>query len=166
MGSTPLLLAFMNRDRKGADKARPSLPRVTRSSRRRAHLGYAGNVRIFYCVLLILAASCAGCSKPVAELKSGDTKSTEPVKTYPLHGEIKKLDTQGKIATIQHERIGDWMGAMTMDFPVKNAQEFSSLKEGEKINGTVFVQGLEFWVGEIKEDTAPPAAPPAAKEAK
>lgn len=119
-------------------------------------------MRIFYCLVVILAVSFAGCSsQPVAELKSADSKSKEPVKEYPLRGEIKKLDAEGKIATIQHERIGDWMGAMTMDFPVKNAQEFASLKEGEKISGTVFVQGLEFWVGGIKEDNTPREEPKA-----
>jgi Cu/Ag efflux protein CusF len=76
------------------------------------------------------------------------------LRRYALHGEILRLDAQGKIATIKHEKIGDWMGAMTMEFPVKDPQEFSALREGEHINGTVFVEDLSYWVGEIKESAA------------
>ena len=88
---------------------------------------------------------CASCSKPAAE-------QAQPLRRYPLHGEVLRLDPQGHIATIKHEKIGDWMGAMTMEFPVKDPQEFSALREGETINGTVFVEDLSYWVSGIKED--------------
>ena len=48
---------------------------------------------------------------------------------------------------------------MTMEFPVKDAKEFESLRAGEKINATVFVQGgTNYWVGQIHEDTPPAPA--------
>jgi len=96
--------------------------------------------------LVLLAVLCGSCSRP------------QP-RRYALHGEILRLDAQGKIATIKHEKIGDWMGAMTMEFPIKDPQEFSDLREGEHINGTVFVEDLNYWVGEIKEDAPPPHGP-------
>jgi len=99
------------------------------------------NMLVRTCLAVIVLVCCA-CSQP------------KEVRRYPLHGEILRLDPQGKIATIKHEKIGDWMGAMTMEFPVKDAQEFSALREGEHVNGTVFVQDLNYWVGEIKEDAA------------
>ena len=49
------------------------------------------------------------------------------------------------------------MDAMTMDFPVKEQSDFNALKPGEKIRATVFVQGLQFWVGEVKKDEPPPS---------
>ena len=93
-------------------------------------------------LLLPALLSLAGCSQP--------EKKTE-VKRYPLHGEIVRIDSPGHIAAIKHQQIGDWMGAMTMEFPIKDSQEFSRLREGEKISATVFVEGLNYWVAEIRE---------------
>jgi Cu/Ag efflux protein CusF len=102
-------------------------------------------------VLFVLLAGCQQASlKEVAKEESKD----EPVKRYALHGEVLRLDAQGKIAAIKHQKIGDWMEAMTMEFPVKDQPEFDKLRTGEKINATVFVQGNTYWVGEIQEDTA------------
>jgi len=101
----------------------------------------------------------AGCRQATLTTVKEEAKD-EPVKQYALHGEVLRLDAQGKIAAIKHEAIGDWMGAMTMEFPVKDAKEFETLRPGEKINATVFVQGdTNYWVGQIHEDTGtPPAA--------
>jgi Cu/Ag efflux protein CusF len=99
----------------------------------------------------------AGCRQPsVTAVKEG-TKD-EPVKQYPMHGEVLRLDTQGKIAAIKAGTIGDWMEAMTMEFPVKDQAEFDKLHTGEKITATVFVQGNSYWVGGIQEDAEPAPA--------
>jgi Cu/Ag efflux protein CusF len=96
----------------------------------------------------------AGCQQANIKDEAKAAKD-EPVRQYALHGEVLRLDAQGKIAAIKHEAIGDWMGPMTMEFPVKDAKEFETLRAGEKINATVFVQGdTNYWVGEIHEDTA------------
>ena len=60
-----------------------------------------------------------------------------------------------KTAAIKAGKIGDWMEAMTMEYPVKDKREFDKLRPGEKINATVFVQGSNIWVAEIQEDTSP-----------
>jgi Cu/Ag efflux protein CusF len=73
----------------------------------------------------------------------------EPVKRYELHGQIIQIDEKEKLATIKHQKIGDWMGAMTMDFPVKDPKDFSALHVGDTIDGTVFVEGMNYWVGEV-----------------
>jgi len=93
--------------------------------------------------LLLLLAAC---------------QKDEPVRRYPLHGEVLRLDAQGKIAAIKHEKIGDWMEAMTMEFPVREASEFDKLRSGETINATVYVQGDHYWVAEIHEVAAPAPA--------
>ena len=102
--------------------------------------------------LLIVLAGCQQTTAVKEEPKD------EPVKEYALHGEVLRLDTQGKIAAIKHEKIGDWMEAMTMEFPVKEQSEFDKLRTGEKINATVTVQGPRYWIGEIQEDTTPAPA--------
>ena len=100
--------------------------------------------------ILVMAAMLFGvaCSRPPAPV---ETKSTAEIKRYELRGEVKRLEPDN-IAVIQHEKIGDWMGAMTMQFPVKDAAEFAKLRPQERIKATVFVQDLQFWVGEIQED--------------
>ena len=106
------------------------------------------------CLFLVLA----GCQKSTVDVK--EEAKDETLHRYALHGEVLRLDPQGKIAAIKHQKIGDWMEAMTMEFPVKDQADFNKLREGEKISGTVFVQGTTYWVGEIQEDTA---AAPASK---
>jgi len=113
---------------------------------------YAEAMRTPLAIVLLL--SLAACQQTAVKEEAKD----EPVKRYALHGEVLRLDTQGKIAAIKHEKIGDWMEAMTMEFPVKEQPAFDKLREGEKINATVFVQGNSYWVGEIQEDARPAPA--------
>jgi protein SCO1/2 len=94
--------------------------------------------------LLLTVAVLAACSKPV------------PIQRYSLHGEIVRLDAQGNIATIRHQKIEGWMDAMTMQFPIKDNRDFAGLHPSDCINATVFVQGYNIWVGEIvHQPTAP-----------
>lgn len=104
-------------------------------------------MRILVIALLISLAACSK-SEPIAQ--KIEKKADEPVKQYALTGEISRLDVENKIATIKHQAIGDWMGAMTMDFPVKDAADFAKLAPGKPVQATVFVQGLNYWVGEVK----------------
>ena len=109
-------------------------------------------------ILVVFAAlMLAGCSSSTEETKS---LKAEPLRKYELKGEVQKLDAKNKVATIKHEAIGDWMGAMTMDFRVKEQADLDKLKEGAAVKGTVFVQGFDFWVGEVAD---PNSAPPPAK---
>jgi Cu/Ag efflux protein CusF len=120
-------------------------------------------MRILAVVLLLsLASACQ--RTPQTETVAPKDDSKEPVRDYALHGEVLRLDQEDKIAVIKHQAIGDWMGAMTMEFPVKDDKEFATLHEGETINATVHVRGKDipvFWVDQIHEDTSAPA--PAAK---
>jgi Cu/Ag efflux protein CusF len=70
---------------------------------------------------------------------------------FSIHGQIMELDPKDRLATIKHENIEGFMKAMTMVFPVKDEQEFSKLKVGEVIEGTVYKQkdGLDYFVGDI-----------------
>ena len=72
------------------------------------------------------------------------------VKHYTLHGQIVRLDEKDKLATIKHDKIEGWMGAMTMDYPIKNDKDFSGLREGDKIDATVDVQGLDYSLSDIR----------------
>jgi Cu/Ag efflux protein CusF len=97
-------------------------------------------------VFVILASCKAITLAPTAKEEAKD----EPVKQYAMHGEVLRLDTQGKIAAIKAGKIGDWMEAMTMEYPVKEQPEFDKLHVGDKIDATVYVQGNSYWIGGVQ----------------
>jgi Cu/Ag efflux protein CusF len=71
-------------------------------------------------------------------------------KRYPMQGDIKALDPAAKTATIDAGAIGDWMGAMTMEYSVKPDAEFQKLHIGDHIEATVVVNDPVFYVTDIK----------------
>ena len=99
--------------------------------------------RVWYLALggaLVAVLFCFACRKaPPSE------------KVYALRGFIVSLDQQTRTATIKHEKIGDWMDAMTMEFPVRNPAEFAKLRAGEKITATVHTRPdtFEYWISDI-----------------
>ena len=78
-----------------------------------------------------------------------------PLKRYSIHGEVVRLDNEGKLVTIKHQKIEGWMEAMTMTFPVKDPNDFSSLQVDHCIDATVVVQGDNFWIGDVKKLDTP-----------
>lgn len=109
--------------------------------------------RLFVLALLPLFALTISCgSKPLAET------SKEQPKQYQLHGEVMRLDPQGKTATINAQKIEGWMEAMSMEYPVKDARDFSKLQPNECIDATVFVQGTQYWVADVRPANAAPGA--------
>ena len=90
-------------------------------------------------LVLVFTLAFAGCgSKP-------------PAKRYPMQGSIQALDAAAKTATIAAGQIGDWMGPMTMEYPVKPDPEFRKLHVGDRIQATVVVvTDTNFYVTDIK----------------
>ena len=81
-------------------------------------------------------------------------KPAGPVKEYKIEGDILKVNPAEQSATIKHKPIEGWMGAMTMDYPIKTKDDMSRLHVGDHINGTVYVQGEEYSVGNIQATPA------------
>jgi Cu/Ag efflux protein CusF len=70
------------------------------------------------------------------------------------------LNPQEHTATIKHGKIGDWMGAMTMEYPIKNEADWKKLSVGAHIDAAVFVTDASYYVGDVRvTGTAPPSAP-------
>lgn len=89
-----------------------------------------------------LAAGCAACAK------KGENRFDygEAKKKYELKGVVVNLKPEDRVVVVKHEKIGDWMEAMTMEFPVPSAEEFGKLKPGAKIRATVNVNDMFFWL--------------------
>jgi Cu/Ag efflux protein CusF len=92
-----------------------------------------------FLVLISLLLLLTGCAQQKVEEKR-----------YPMQGEIKALDASAHTATIAAGKIGDWMEAMTMEYPVKPDAEFQKLHVGDHIEATVVVSDVKFHVTGIK----------------
>jgi len=96
--------------------------------------------------LIVLTITCVAMLCATACTKA---KPTVPVKEYKIVGEILKVNPVEQSATIKHEAIEGWMGAMTMDYPIKSKEDMAKLHVGDHIEGTVYVQDEEYSVGNI-----------------
>ena len=97
----------------------------------------------FLSILLLAFALCA------CKNKSATPVSNAPVEKYKLDGIVVSLDPQAHIAKINGQKIEGWMEAMTMEYPLKDPAELDGLHVGDQITATVFVQGLNYSLGEI-----------------
>jgi Cu/Ag efflux protein CusF len=95
-------------------------------------------MRLVSACLALLLLVLAGCAQKAAE------------KRYPMQGQITALDATSHTATIAAGKIGDWMEAMTMEYPVKPDAEFQKLHVGDRIEATVVVGDPAYYVTEIK----------------
>jgi Cu/Ag efflux protein CusF len=72
-------------------------------------------------------------------------------KRYPFQGDVLGVDPAAHTATIAAGKMGDWMDAMTMEFPVKPDSELAKMHAGERIEATVVVDGEKYYVTGVKE---------------
>ena len=77
-----------------------------------------------------------------------------PSKEYQMQGEVVALDPAAHLATVKAGKIEGWMDAMTMEYPVKDPQEFSKLKVGANIQAKITVQGTDYWISSVNPEPA------------
>jgi protein SCO1/2 len=112
----------------------------------------------------VLATALAGCGqKPSAPPLAGTNQmppALEP-KSYLAHGVVKKVDATDKTITIQHEKIADYMEAMTMPFKVKDPALLEGLQAGDVIWFRLWVAKDESWIDKIKKEESSEPKPQA-----
>jgi Cu/Ag efflux protein CusF len=77
--------------------------------------------------------------------------SNAPIEKYKLDGVVVSIDPKAHVAKINGQKIEGWMDAMTMEYLVKDQAALESLHAGDHITATVFVQDLNFWIGDIHQ---------------
>jgi protein SCO1/2 len=106
-------------------------------------------------VLLLLAGGC----KPQAAPEPAGGSAAQ---AYTARGVVRQIAPDRHSVTIQHEAIPGYMGAMTMDFPVKDTNELTGLGPGDGITFKLMVRENEDWVEQLsRTGQTVPAAPPA-----
>jgi protein SCO1 len=86
-------------------------------------------------------------------------------KAYHLQGQVLALEPARKLATIKHEDIPGFMGAMTMPYSVKDAKALAGIAPGDLINATLSVESGGVFLTDIKKVGTAPLEKPAASSA-
>lgn len=73
-----------------------------------------------------------------------------PEKRYEMRGKVVSVDKEQRQATIDHEEIKGFMGAMTMPFNIKEDWALSALAPGQIVEATLVVQGERSWIEGIR----------------
>jgi protein SCO1 len=90
-------------------------------------------------LLWLLLPLAAGCTK---------NKETNLV-TFPLRGEVVRVDTAKLTLTVAHQAIPNYMNAMTMPFKVRDRNLLRPLAVGDSIQATLAVSRTESWLEQI-----------------
>jgi len=76
---------------------------------------------------------------------------------HVFHGKVTQVNAEARQLTVTNEPIEGWMGAMTMEFPVKPDADFQKLHVGDRIEATVVVfEDLRYHVTDVKITRAAP----------
>jgi Cu/Ag efflux protein CusF len=88
-------------------------------------------------------------------------QTPQEVKRYPLTGKVVSTDAKTSQVVVDHTAIPGFMDAMTMGYKVKDTSVLKSLVPGDEISAEVVVQGMEYWLENVrvtkKSATAPSA---------
>jgi protein SCO1/2 len=103
---------------------------------------------------LAFAAALAGCGR------SEKRTPTAGAQRYAIVGVIRSLDPARPEVTLEHEPIEGFMETgMTMVFPIRaDAALIASLGVGDRISGTLVVDGGTYWIERVARVAAAPAA--------
>ena len=112
-------------------------------------------MRVHISLLLIVALAAAACGPSKAQ------------RTYQLQGQILSVAPDHLSASIKHEEIKDFMGAMTMTYKVKDPKLFEGIAPGDLINARLIVDSsdgavADAYLSEVKKVGSAPLEKPAA----
>lgn len=96
-------------------------------------------------ICVVFTLILAGCQR---------NSTAAPAKEYQMQGEVVGLDSAAHLATVKAGKIEGWMDAMTMEYPVKDSQEFGKLKVGDNIQAKVTVRGTDYWISSVNAEPA------------
>lgn len=88
-------------------------------------------------ILLVLSAAQPAC------------RSRGPEQRYAIKGKVVSVEKRDSTVTISHEAIPGYMDAMTMPFKLKDARLLADLAEGDRVQATLVVKGLQSWLEEV-----------------
>lgn len=65
---------------------------------------------------------------------------------YELKGQVVAVDRAKGQVSVEHEEVKGYMGAMTMDFPVRDAEALKVLEAGDHLQASLVVTDEGYWL--------------------
>lgn len=98
-------------------------------------------------------------------LFNGCSQKPSDGRRYDLKGKVLAVDRARGEVSVEHEEVKDYMAAMTMDFPVRDAEALKVLEAGDQLQAVLVVaDDGSFWLdspvitkGRAGEPSTPPA---------
>ncbi len=92
--------------------------------------------------------------------------STKPAneQRYELKGRVIAVDRAKGEVSVDHEEVKGYMGAMTMDFPVRDAEALKVLEAGDQLQASLVITDDGYWLDSLvvtKGLSGGPVTPPA-----
>jgi protein SCO1/2 len=98
---------------------------------------------IFFALLLVLAACKPDSNTPPPPA------AIQP-QTYAARGVVQLVAPGQQHATIKHEAIPGYMGAMTMEFPARDTNVLKGISAGDEITFTLAVTETNDWIENVQ----------------
>jgi protein SCO1/2 len=93
---------------------------------------------------------------PSAEVKASQITT----QIFAVKGVVKELQPEDRTIVVKHEKIQDYMPAMTMPFEVKTTNELAGLKPGDEVSFRLLVTQKDGWVDQIAKTGSTNVAEP------
>lgn len=94
----------------------------------------------------VTAIGFSGCN----ERAETPAPAPDAMQRYELRGTILSVDTAGRKAVIDHEKIADLMDAMSMSFSVPDPADLAKLQPGKLVEATLVVENNAMWMEAVK----------------
>jgi protein SCO1/2 len=98
-------------------------------------------------ILILSIAMLLSACQPAAS-----TSNSSTAKRYPFVGKVVSVNKAAKKATISHEDIPGYMGAMTMEFPIHEDWVWNDLTPGSEVHADLVVDNTAkdpFWLEKV-----------------
>ena len=100
--------------------------------------------KILLCGLLFALVGC----KPNSSTPPAAATTNQ---TYAVRGVIQEIPPDFQHVRVKHEKIPDYMAAMTMDFSVKDTNALAGFAPGDQITFTLVVTADDDWIENLKK---------------
>jgi protein SCO1/2 len=115
-------------------------------------LSRALNPKTFAPLLLLTALCLSACA-------SGEQAGA---RRFELKGKVLSVDRAEGTASIDHEEVVGFMAAMTMDFPIRDAEALKVMEAGQSVQATlVYADDGAYWLENLVLSKSVPAGPAA-----
>ena len=86
---------------------------------------------------------------PDAKSSESSAADESGARVFAAKGVVRELSPGDQTVTISHEAVSNYMGAMTMPFPVRDTSEMAGLHPGDEVTFRLHVTPTDSWVDQI-----------------